>query len=375
MSEARGVERSQAIGLPTAGRPPLRLVPILERRSGVSDLERVGVYAASLIVAALFSVGLLALVGVAPAALGSEIAAVAFSSPRALGSVLAQTAPFLIGGLATAIAFRANFWNIGLEGQMIFGAICASVVAIYDIGPEVLRLPLMMVAAAAGGMLWIAGPGYLKLRIGVSEVITTLLLNYVAFNLLLNQLYGPWQDPVSRFPHTEAYDAVERMPALGWENLTWALPFAGILMLILWWIYSVSRVGYLTDLMRSNPEMARALGVPVFGLSVAAILGSGAVGGLTGFAITTGVEGRMTQDFFTGYLFAGVLIAFLGRNHPLGVAVFAFFMAILLLVGQSLQVFFQVPFSVVQLVQALFIVCVAGSQFFLTYRMHWRGAA
>ncbi|MEM6464214.1 MAG: ABC transporter permease [Pseudomonadota bacterium] len=375
MTEAPGVERSQAIGIATAGRPPLRLVPILERRSTIGDFERISVYGASLIVAALISISLLAVAGVAPSALGSEIATVAFSSPRALGSVLAQTAPFLIAGLATAIAFRANFWNIGLEGQMIFGAICASVVAIYDIGPEWLRLPLMMIAAAVGGMLWIAGPGYLKLKIGVSEVITTLLLNYVAFNLLLNQLYGPWQDPVSRFPHTEAYDTAERMPFLGWENLSWALPFAVVLMLGLWWVYSMSRFGYLTDLMRSNREMARAVGVPVVGLSIAAILGSGAVGGLTGFAITAGVEGRMTQDFFTGYLFAGVLIAFLGRNHPLGVAAFAIFMAILLLVGQSLQVFFQVPFSLVQLIQAIFIVCVAGSQFFLTYRMHWRGAA
>ncbi|MEM9105572.1 MAG: ABC transporter permease [Pseudomonadota bacterium] len=375
MTEAPGVERSRGIHIAGMGRPSLRLVPLLERRSNIGDLERFCIYGGSLLCAAMISIGLLSMAGVPPRALGAEIAAVAFSSPRALGSVLAQTAPFLIAGLATAIAFRATFWNIGLEGQMIFGAICASAVAIYDIGPEWFRLPLMMIAAATGGMLWIAGPGYLKLRIGVSEVITTLLLNYVAFNLLLNQLYGPWQDPVSRFPHTEAFEAAERMPSLGWESLSWVLPFAVILMLALWWVYSISRVGYLTDLMRSNRDMARAVGVPVLGLSVAAILGSGAVGGLTGFAITTGVEGRMTQDFFTGELFSGVLIAFLGRNHPLGVTFFAFFMAVLLLLGQSLQVFFQVPFSVVQLVQALFIICVASSQFFVTYRMHWRRAA
>lgn len=341
----------------------------------MDDLERIAVYMASLLVAAALSVGILAWAGVPPADLGREIAAVAFSSPRALGSVMVQTAPFLIAGLATAIAFRARFWNIGLEGQMIFGAICASVIALNNVGPEAVRLPLMALAAACGGMLWIAGPGALKLKLGVNEVITTLLLNYVAFNVLLHLLYGAWQDPVSRFPHTELYEAAERLPALGWQNLTWALPLAVLLMLFLWWLYSVSRVGFLTDVMRANPEMARAMGVPVAALSVGAILGSGAVGGLTGFVISAGVEGRMTQDFFTGYLFSGVLIAFLGRNHPLGVAFFAVFMAILLLVGQSLQVFFQTPFALVQLAQALFIVCVAGSEFFLTYRMHWRGAA
>lgn len=354
--------------------PPWRFIPILERRQGVADRERIAVYVSSLIVAAAMSVAIFALIGVAPRDLGREIATVALSSPRALGSVLAQTAPFLIAGLATAIAFRARFWNIGLEGQMIVGAIFASFVALNDLGPEALRLPLMALAAAVGGMLWISGPGALKLKLGVNEVITTLLLNYIAFNCLLHLLYGAWQDPVSRFPHTELYEAAERLPTLGWQNLTWGLPLSVLLVIMLWWLYSVSRAGYLTDVFRANPEMAFAMGVPVAALSAGAILGSGAVGGLTGFVIAAGVEGRMTQDFFTGYLFSGVLIAFLGRNHPVGVAFFAVFMAVLMLVGQSLQIFFQVPFALIQLTQALFIICVAGSEFFLTYRMHWRGA-
>lgn len=344
----------------------LRLVPLLEPRQRVSERLRLGVYVASLAVAATIAVILLALAGVAPDDLVKEIATTAFSSPRALGSVLVQTSPLVVAGLATAIAFRANFWNIGLEGQMILGAIFASYVAIHDIGPEALRLPLMAVAAALGGMIWVAAPGLLKIRLGVNEVITTLLLNYVAFNLLLHLLYGPWKDPVSAFPYTEQFEPFERLPLLGWLKLTWALP--------LWWIFSVSRIGYLIDLLRSNAQMARAVGVPVLGLSVAAILGSGAVAGLTGFVISTGVEGRMTQDFFVGYLFSGVLIAFLGRNHPVGVVIVAFFIAVLMLVGQSLQVFFGVPAALTQLVQAIFIICVAASEFFLTYRMNWRRA-
>ncbi|WP_238369890.1 ABC transporter permease [Heliomarina baculiformis] len=361
-----------------AATPPatrLRMVPLLEVRQSVSERLRIGVYVISLLVAAALSVALLAWSGVAPSDLGREIATTAFSSPRALGSVLVRTAPLVIAGLATAIAFRANFWNIGLEGQMILGAIFASAVAIYDIGPENGRVVTMALAACLGGMLWIAGPGLLKQRLGINEVITTLLLNYVAFNLLLHMVYGPWKDPVSAFPHTEQYETFERLPMLGWLNLNWALPLAVGLALILWWIMSFSRVGYLLDLMSSNARMAGAVGVPVAGLTVAAILGSGAVGGLTGFAISAGVEFRMTQDFFSGYLFSGVLIAFLGRNHPLGVVVVAFFMAVLLLVGQSLQVFFGVPFALVQLIQAIFITCVAASEFFLTYRMHWRQAA
>lgn len=351
-----------------------RLVPILEPRQLVSERRRIFVYVASLLVAAALSIGLLALAGVPPVDLMREISTTAFSSTRAFGSVLAQTTPLVVAGLATAIAFRANFWNIGLEGQMILGAIFASAVAIWNIGPESLRLVFMALAAALGGMLWVAGPALLKLKLQVNEVITTLLLNYVAFNLLLHLLYGPWKDPVSGFPHTQQFEAFERLPLLGWQNLSWALPLAGLMAVSLWWVMSYSRVGYLMDIMRANAQMAFAVGVPVLGLSVAAILASGAIGGLTGFVIAAGVEGRMTQDFFVGYLFSGVLIAFLGRNHPLGVVVVAFLMAVLLLVGQSLQVFFQVPASLVQLVQAIFIICVAASEFFLSYRMHWRRA-
>ncbi|MBN9669726.1 ABC transporter permease [Roseibium aggregatum] len=369
--EGAGIRSETA---PAPSRHKLRLVPLLEVRQNVPETQRLACYAASLAVAAAISFALLALSGVAPSDVMREIATVAFSSPRALGSVLAQTAPLVMAGLATAIAFRSNFWNIGLEGQMILGAIFASVVAIYDVGPEPARLVLMAVAAMAGGMLWVSVPAMLKQRLGVSEVITTLLLNYVAFNLLLHLLYGPWKDPVSSFPHTEQYEAFERLPLLGWLNLTWTLPLAALLAGLLWWLLSYSRIGYLLDMTSSNREMARAVGVPVAGLTVAAILASGAVGGLTGFSIAAGVEFRMTQDFFAGYLFSGVLIAFLGRNHPAGVVIVAFFMAILLLVGQSLQIFFQVPSALVQLVQAIFIICVAASEFFLTYRMHWRAA-
>jgi simple sugar transport system permease protein len=254
---------------------------------------------------------------------------------------------------------------------MILGTIFASFVAIHDIGPDSSRLFLMAFAAMLGGIIWIAPAGFLKLKLGINEVITTLLLNYIAFNFLLHLLFGPWKDPVSGFPHSAQFDLVERLPKLGWENLTYALPLAVFLVLLVWWILSFSRVGYLLSFVSSNPTMAKAVGAPVLGLSITAIIISGAIGGLTGFTIASGIEFRMTRDFFSGFLFSGVLIAFLARNHPLGVSVVALFMAILVLLGQSLQVFYQVPFALIQLIQAIFIICVAASEFFLTYRMHW----
>ncbi len=350
----------------------LQIFPRLEVRQDFPNWLRILVYILSLLVGSILAILVMNWAGVKPGELMRELSVLLFSGTRTWAAVLAQTSPLVIAGLATAIAFRANFWNVGLEGQMILGTIFASFIAINDIGPESLRLLIMALAAMIGGIIWIVPAGVLKFKLGINEVITTLLLNYVAFNLLLHLLFGAWKDPISGFPHSEQFDLAERLPSLGWENLTVALPLALLLVLLIWWVFSVSRVGYLISFVSSNPSMAKAVGVPVLGLSVVAIIMSGAIGGMTGFAISTGVEFRMTKDFFSGFLFSGVLIAFLGRNHPIGVLIVAFFMAMLILLGQSLQVFYQVPFALIQLIQAIFIICVAASEFFLNYRMHWR---
>ena len=350
----------------------LQFFPRLEVRQNFPEWLRIVIYIGSLIIGSVLAILVMSFAGIKPADLMQELTMLLFSGTRTWAAVLAQTAPLIIAGLATAVAFRANFWNVGLEGQMILGTIFASFIAIYDIGPESFRLPLMALAAMVGGVVWIAPAGFLKFKLGINEVITTLLMNYIAFNLLLHLLFGPWKDPVSGFPHSQQFDLAERLPGLGWENLSFALPMALLFVVVIWWVFSFSRVGYLLNFVSSNPNMAKAVGVPVLGLSVAAIIMSGAIGGMTGFTIATGVEFRMTKDFFSGFLFSGVLIAFLGRNHPLGVLVVALFMAMLVLLGQSLQVFYQVPFALIQLIQAIFIICVAASEFFLTYRMHWK---
>ena len=352
----------------------VQIFPRLEVRQDFPEWLRFLIYLISLLIGSVLAILVMSWAGVKPIDLMSEFSILLFSGTRTWAAVLAQTAPLVIAGLATAIAFRANFWNVGLEGQMILGTIFASFVAINDIGPDSLRLFFMALAAMIGGIIWIAPAGILKFKLGINEVITTLLLNYVAFNLLLHLLFGAWKDPVSGFPHSEQFDLFERLPTLGWENLTFALPLALLFVLVIWWIFSFSRVGYLINFVSSNPSMAKAVGVPVLGLSVVAIIMSGAIGGMTGFVIATGVEFRMTKDFFSGFLFSGVLIAFLGRNHPIGVLVVAVFMALLILLGQSLQVFYQVPFALIQLIQAIFIICVAASEFFLTYRMHWKAS-
>lgn len=341
----------------------------LEVREHMPAGRQALVVAAGLVFGLLVSALVLIVAGVEPAGLLNEFVIAIATSPRNLAAVLVYAAPLVIVGLSAALAFKARFWNIGIEGQVIFGAIGATLIANYDVGPPQTRLVLMGLFAAGAGMLWIALPLLLKLRLQVNEIISTLLMNYIAFNFLLHLLYGPWKDPQSAFPNSKLYEPFERMMSLGWQNLDLTVPLAGVLVLAAAWLLGVSRFGFLISFVNANPRMARALGVKVVALTAVAALASGALSGLAGFAISAGIDSRMTQSFFVGYGFSGVLIGFLARNNPFAVVLFALLIAVLTVAGQSLQVFYQIPFAMVQLIQAIIVISVAASEFFIRHRV------
>lgn len=341
----------------------------LEIRDQMALWQQSLVVTAGVVFALLVCAAILIVAGVPGDQLVNEFVVAIFSSPRNISAVLVQAAPLIVVGLSAAIAFKARFWNIGIEGQMIFGAIGATLIAINDVGPDSARLFLMGAAATVGGMLWMALPVLLKLRLRVNEIITTLLMNYIAFNFLLHLLYGPWQDPVSAFPHSEQFQVSERFGELGWQSLNSVLVLAIALVLISCWLILVSRFGFMLRFVHANPNMSRAMGVRVTVVVLVAALASGALSGLAGFAVSAGIESRMTQSFFVGFGFSGILIGFLARNNPIGVVIVALFVSVLMVAGQSLQVFYQIPFAMVQLIQAIMVILVAASEFFIRHRI------
>jgi ABC-type uncharacterized transport system permease subunit len=271
-------------------------------------------------------------------------------------------------GIAASVAFQARFWNLGLEGQMIFGGIGAAAISIYQVGPEATRLPLMFIVSMLCGMAWVVGPVWLKLKLGVNEIISTLMLNYIAGNFLLHLLYGSWKDPKDSFPYSPQFRAFERLPEI-MNGIGSSIVLAIVLMLLTWWLISLSRAGFYLRFVDANPRMAQATGVPVRRIIYGAVLVSGALAGVAGFAVAAGQESRLTQGFYQGYGFSGILIAFLARNNPLAASVVALLVAALFVTGRSLQVFYQIPFSMVQLIQAIIVICVASSDFFIRHRL------
>jgi simple sugar transport system permease protein len=174
-------------------------------------------------------------------------------------------------------------------------------------------------------------------------------------------VYGPWLDPKDSFPHSPAFPDAARLPAFG--SVGAGLVIAMVMALAAWWLASGTRLGMYMRFVQANPRMAGALGVPLRATLLASVLLSAAGAGLAGFVIAAGEEGRLTQSFFAGYGFSGILIAFLARNNPLAAIPVSLAMAWLFVTGQSLQVFYQIPFSMVQLIQAIIVIAVAASEF------------
>ena len=320
----------------------------------------------SIVIGLFVSAVILIVSGVPAANLAGEFAAIVFDA-QSFHAVLVQAAPLILVGVAASIGFRARFWNLGLEGQMVWGGIAATAVSIYEIGPEQLRLPLMALAAMLAGMGWASIPLFFKLKYSVNEIIATLLLNYVATYFLYDLLYGAWKDPSDAYPHSAQYAGAERLPDIGFINA--ALPLALFFALIVWWLAELSRFGFYLKFIYANTAMARFAGVPIRSAVLAAVLISGALAALAGFVISSGSTGRLTQGFFEGYGFAGVLIAFLARNNAVAAAVVAVLVAMLFVTGQSFQIFYQIPFAMVQMIQAIIVMCVAASEFFVRHRI------
>jgi simple sugar transport system permease protein len=252
---------------------------------------------------------------------------------------------------------------------MIFGGIGATWISLLHIGPETLRLWLMGLAAMLAGAVWASIPALLKLRLKVNEIISTLLLDYVAYYILLHLLYGPWKDQ-DGFPHSVQFSAVELLPDVS-AGVSSALVIALVAVAALTYLTTRSRAGIYMRFVSANPDVANALGIQVRSIVLAAVLVSGCLAALAGFVVVSGQEGRLTQSFFQGYGVTGVLIGFLARNNPLAAAIVAILMSVLIVAGQNLQVFYSIPQSMVQLIQAVIVMCVAASDFLVVHRVHW----
>lgn len=341
----------------------------LEVRQHIGTPFRLATVAASLVFGLGISVAILVGAGINLGSIYEEFIVFTFFNTAGLATVVVEATPLVLVGLAAAVAFRINFWNIGIEGQFFMGVVGATVVAIFDLGPESTRLPLMFVFAVLFSALWGLPPALLKIRLRINEVITTLLFNYLAFYFVLNQVYGPWKDPVDKFPHSEKYETFERLPGIGWEDVSWGVLVSGIAIVLIWWLLERNRFGIKSRFVGSNPSMALAIGLPVSVITALSAMASGGLAGTAGFVMASAHEFRLTPAMAAGYGFSGIVIAFLAGNRPVPVLIVACLMGGLYVAGESMKVFYNLPAAMVGLIQAIVVLSVAASEFFVRYRV------
>jgi simple sugar transport system permease protein len=342
----------------------------LEVRQRIPTLHRVGVIFGSVVFGVGICVGILVARGVGISSIYEEFVVFTFFNAAGISTVIIDSTPLVLAGLSAALAFRVNFWNIGIEGQVFLGVIGATIFAIFDVGPESIRIVLMLACAVFFGAMWALGPALLKIRLNVNEVISTLLLNYIAFYFVLNQVFGPWQDPKDGFPHSPQYDApFERLPEIGWQQVHYGVLVAAVAVVFAWWLIERSRFGIKSRFVGISPRMALAIGLPVSAVTAISAMASGGMAGAAGFVIASATEFRLTPSMAAGYGFSGIVIAFLAGNRPIAVLIVAFLMGGLYVAGESMKVFYSLPDALVGLIQAIIVLSVTASEFFVRYRL------
>jgi simple sugar transport system permease protein len=328
-----------------------------------------------LAVAAAVAVGSLFLVGYGadPVAAWGEIIGGGFGSLYALSETVVKAIPLMLCALGLSVAFRGVVWNIGAEGQLYLGALAAAgAVRILPDSPAWVLIPAMMVAAMLAGGAWAAGPGALKARFGVNEIIVTLMLNYVAFQLFNHLVYGPWRDPKSYgFPFTPTFPEAGWLPVLGTTRIHLGLLFAVVVAILLHLFIRRTTFGFRLRLLGGSCEAARYAGVPLGKTVVAVMAFSGGMAGLAGMAEVAGIQHHLQPGFSPGYGFAAIIVAWLGKLEPLGIVVVSILFGGLLVGTDSAEIMLRLPSAVADVIQALVLLFLITGEFFLSYRVRW----
>jgi simple sugar transport system permease protein len=299
--------------------------------------------------------------GYDPLLAGSALVGGALGSPQAVFSItLVRTVPLLFTGLAVALAFRAGVWNIGAEGQLYAGAVATTWLGLALAGggsPAWLAASAALAVAALAGAAWAAIPAWMKVRLGVGEVITTLLMNFVALHLAAWLVHGPLQEARGVFPQTDAIAQAARLPVLvpGTRlHVGFALALVGAL--ILWGVLRFTRTGFAVRAVGASPSAAETSGrIATPRVIVGVFLVSGALAGLAGGAEVAGVTFALYENLSPGHGYTAIAVALLAGLHPLGVVLTAAFFGALEGGAGAMQRTAGVPAAWVNAVEALAI--------------------
>ncbi len=286
-----------------------------------------------------------------------------FSSSASVSEIFVKASPLILAGLAVAVPARAGLVNVGGEGQIMVGAVAAAGMALVlgDALPGGLAVLLMGLAAALAGAAWAGITAVARLTVGINEAVSTLLLNYVAIDLLLFLIYDPWKDPAGvGQPTSKPISEAQHLPLLGIDRIHVGILLALGAAVLVWWALRGTVWGFTIRAIGGNPEAARRAGLRVGWLLTSAMLAGGALAGLGGFTQFAGVEYSLRPGFALGYGYIAFLASWLARHNPLKTVLAATVLAAIAIGGDSLQIDSALPAATVNILMALVLLAVFG---------------
>ena len=289
-----------------------------------------------------------------------------------LSEIMVKAGPLIIIAVGLAIGFRANVWNIGAEGQLTLGAIAGGGVALVFWNQDgFFILPLMCFAGILGGMAYASIPAFLKTRFGVNEILTSLMLTYVATLFLSTLIYGPWKDPDGfNFPQSRMFSDSALLPIV-LENTRMHLgTVIGLLVAVAGWVLmTFTIIGFEIRVVGLAPAAARFAGFSRNRIIWLSLLAGGGLAGLAGTFEVAGPIGQIIPVISPGYGFTAIIVAFLGRLHPLGIILSGLLMALSYIGGETAQVEVGLPQAVTGVFQGLLLFFLLASDFLVRYRI------
>lgn len=330
----------------------------------------------SVVIAFIISGIILKIIGGEPLRVAAFAFDATFGSWGVFSDTLVKATPLIIVGLACTLAFQMKLWNIGAEGQFYIGAFAATMVVMIPLvppdSPKFVIIGAMLIMGLLGGAVWAFIPGFLKARFNINEIITTLMLNYIAISWNNFWIFNYWSD--AGFQMTPTFEKTAWLPRLAdyarqiraFSGITLHLGvvFALIATVIIWWILTRSRWGYEIKLIGDNPNAARYAGINIARNIILVMMVSGALAGLAGMSEITGVVHRLQERISPGYGFTGIIVAWLAKLNPFAVILVSILFGALILAGREIQ-----PAGLSMLLQGIILFMVISSDVLLRYKV------
>ena len=344
----------------------------LEQRPEVSKSMVYGSPLIAVVLTILTAMVMFALLGVDPVNAIATFFIEPISTLDGLAELCVKATPLILIGVGLALGFQANVWNIGAEGQLIIGALAGGglALAFYD-QSSIFLVPAMLVCGVIGGMAWSAIPAWLKTRYNTNEILTSLMLTYVGLLVLSYLVHGPWKDPEGQnFPESRLFHESALLPILIDEtrlNVGWLL--ALLVVVAGWLLISRHIIGFQIKVIGMAPMAARFAGFKEKRLIWLTLLISGGCAGLAGVIELSGAIGQIVPSISPGYGFTAIIVAFLGRLHPVGVFFAGLLMALTYLGGDSAQITMNMPNAVIGVFQGMLLFFLLASDVLIRYRV------